>query len=72
VIDWGGAPHPCARLPDRGVVLERLDVEAPATTIAALAPLHDPRVTFTERERAALTARLRSPSGLVAIRGGST
>ena len=72
VIDWGGAPHPCGRLPDRGIVLERLDVEAPTTAIAALAPLHDPRVAFTERERAALTARLRSSSGLVAIRGGST
>jgi len=72
VIDWGGAPHPCARLPDRGVVLERLDVEAPATAMAALAPLRDPRVVFSERERAALTARLRSPSGLVTIRGGPT
>ena len=72
VIDWGRAAHPSARLPDRGVVLERLDVEAPTATVAALAPLRDPRVVFTERERAALTARLRSPSDLVTIRGGST
>jgi hypothetical protein len=70
VIDWGRAPHPCARLPDRGVVLERLDVEAPTATVAALAPLRDPQVVFTERERSAsLRARLRSPAGVVVIQG---
>jgi hypothetical protein len=72
VIDWGRTPHPCARLSDRGVVLERLDVEAPTATVAALAPLRDPRVVFTERERSALTATLRSPAGVVVIRGDST
>jgi hypothetical protein len=72
VIDWGGAPHPCARLPDRGVLLERLEVEAPTATISALELLRDPRVVFTKREQPALAARLRSPSGVVVIRGDST
>jgi hypothetical protein len=68
VIDWGAAPHPCARLPDRGVALERLDVEAPTATISALASLRDARVVFTKRDHPALAARLRSPSGVVVIR----
>ena len=67
VIDWGEAPHPCARLPDRGVVLEQLYVEGPTTTISALAILRDPRVVITQRERSALTTRLRSPSGAVVV-----
>ena len=67
MIDWGRAAHPSARLPDRGVVLERLDVEAPTATIAALAPLRDPRVVLTKRGRSALAARLRSPAGVAVI-----
>jgi hypothetical protein len=53
-------------------LLERLDVEAPAATISALAPLRDPRVVLTKREHPALAARLRAPSGVVLIRGDST
>lgn len=67
VIDWGDSPHPCARLRDRGVVLERLEVEAPAATIAALAALRHPRVVFTKREVSRLTARLRSPAWVAEI-----
>jgi hypothetical protein len=37
-------------------------------TIAALAPLRDPRVVFTKQEHPALAARLRAPSGVVVIR----
>ncbi|HET6412058.1 MAG TPA: VOC family protein [Anaeromyxobacter sp.] len=67
VIDWGEAPHPCARLPDRGVVLEQLNVEAPNATVSALALLRDPRVVITRRERSTLVARLRSPSGAAVV-----
>ena len=68
VIDWGGTPHPCTRLPDRGVVLERLDVEVPQAVLPALA-LRDPRVSLTHGERSSLSALVRSPSGVAVIPG---
>lgn len=64
IIDWEGAPHPCSRLPDRGVVLERLELAAPAPTIAALADLgRDRRVAFVEAAAPRWTARLRTAAG---------
>jgi hypothetical protein len=61
VIDWGEAPHPCTRLADRGVALERLEV--------ASVPLpeleRDPRVAFGAP---ALRAVIRSTAGVVTLR----
>ena len=62
LIDWAGAPHPCSRLPDRGVRLERFAVTAPAATVAALAELRsDARVALSEGEQPCLLAELVSP-----------
>lgn len=59
LIDWGDAPHPCARLPDRGVALARLTVAAPAPTVAALADLaRDARVALAAAPAARLAAAL--------------
>ncbi len=60
VIEWGATPHPCARLPDRGVILEELRVIAPGAVLACAAPTHqDPRITSATGARARLRARLR-------------
>ncbi len=69
VIDWGGAPHPCTRLSDRGVVLERLDVEASPALASALESLRDPRVFLTHGKRSSLRARVCTPSGVAVITG---
>jgi Glyoxalase-like domain len=59
VIDWGSAPHPCSRLVDRGVVLQRLEIAAPAAVLAALDDLRrDPRMAFEERPLHRRAARL--------------
>ncbi len=64
VIDWCGAPHPCSRLPDHGVRLERLEIAAPAHGVAALATLaRDARIHVTESPMAACRARLATRSG---------
>jgi hypothetical protein len=34
LIEWAGAPHPCARLPDAGVSLARLRLEGPRDILA--------------------------------------
>jgi glyoxalase-like protein len=61
VIEWGAAPHPCSRLPDRGVRLARLGVTAPAAAVAALAPLaSDARLSFTMSDVSRLAADLRA------------
>ncbi len=68
IIDWEDAPHPCSRLPDRGVTLERVELAAPAATITALADLgQDRRVAFVEAASPRLKARLRTPSGGVTL-----
>jgi hypothetical protein len=68
IIDWETAPHPCSRLPDRGVALERFELAAPAATIAALADLgRDGRVAFVEAASPQWAARLRTPSGRVTL-----
>ncbi|MFL5261397.1 MAG: VOC family protein [Anaeromyxobacteraceae bacterium] len=61
IIDWGAAPHPCSRLPDRGVRLAGLVVTAPAATVAALAPLaSEARLSFTVGDVSRLAADLRA------------
>ncbi len=68
LIDWGSAPHPCSRLPDRGAVLERLEIAAPAPTLAALAALRrGARIAFTESASARLTAHVRTPAGVAVL-----
>lgn len=64
VIDWGGAIHPCSRLADHGVRLERLEIVAPTSTLSALSELgRDARIALTPGAEAGLTARIATPSG---------
>lgn len=68
VIDWGDAPHPCTRLPDRGVRLERLELTGAPAVIAALVALRgDPRVALLAGLPPRCTALLASPRGAVVI-----
>jgi hypothetical protein len=50
LIEWQGSLHPARALPDAGVRLARLTVRHPqaAALRAALAALHDPRVTIAD------------------------
>jgi hypothetical protein len=68
LIDWGGAPHPCSRLPDRGLSLGALEAALSPAAAAALAGLlSDARVRIAPSERARLAARLGSPRGEMAL-----
>jgi Glyoxalase-like domain len=68
VIDWGAAPHPCSRLPDRGVRLERLDVTAAPAALEALSDLRrDARVALAAGLPARCVARLASPGGSAVV-----
>ncbi len=72
LIDWGDTPRPCSRLPDRGVRLERLEIAAAASTVAALADLErDPRVALAPGAPVRCAARLSSPSGTVTLGEGA-
>jgi hypothetical protein len=68
VIDWGGAPHPCSRLPDRDVRLERLEIAAPAQVVAALAMLvRDDRICLTENPTVTCSAHLATRHGAAVL-----
>jgi hypothetical protein len=59
IIDWGDAPHPCTRLPEREVRLERLVIVAPAATVAALGDLRgDARIALAAGATVRLEASL--------------
>ncbi|GEJ55548.1 VOC family protein [Anaeromyxobacter diazotrophicus] len=71
VIDWGATPHPCSRLPDRGVRLERLELAAEAPIASALAELtRDPRVALAAGAPARCIAHLAAPSGTATLGEG--
>jgi hypothetical protein len=68
LIDWGSTPHPCTRLPDRDAALERLEIAAPAASLAALSELRsDARIAFSERATPRLEARVRTPRGVAIL-----
>lgn len=65
LIDWQDSPHPCTRLPDRGVVLEALEIAHPEAArlrdLLSMASLSGPwRIVEGEP---GLVARFRTPSG---------
>ena len=39
LIDWGNAPHPCARLPESGVRLEWVRIQGPDFVVGAFPPV---------------------------------
>src|SRR5690606_5532782 len=59
LIDWGGTPHPCTRLPDGGVTLESVHVQGPDFVVAAF-----PRVP-------ALSAASTEPAAAERLGGGA-
>ncbi|MCP5266754.1 MAG: VOC family protein [Burkholderiaceae bacterium] len=65
LIDWGTATPPGRSLPDRGVSLVSLEVEADADTLACLTPLGatEPRIRTRVGDAPALRASLQAPSG---------
>lgn len=67
LIEWQGAAHPAARLPDRGCRLRRLTVIHPeaADLAAALAGrLEDERVVILPGLELSLRAEIHTPNGL--------
>ncbi|BDG07309.1 VOC family protein [Anaeromyxobacter paludicola] len=69
LIDWAGAPHPCGRLPERRVALQRLELSAPPGVIEALRLFPGDRVRATPGAPGALRAKLATPAG-EAVLGG--
>lgn len=63
-IDWGPSPHPCTRLPDRGVRLLRADVSVTPDALNWLGGrMNDPRFSLHAADRPRLQATLRGPDG---------
>jgi len=62
--------HPAARLPDAGVALESLSIQAPAAVLAMLPPLASPvAIERIESGASRLSARFRTPAGTVVLGG---
>jgi len=67
LIEWQGAAHPAARLPDQGVRLLALHLTHPdATALRAMLPLSDPRLTLAQGPPG-LSARFATPNGEVSL-----
>lgn len=70
MIEWQGAAHPAARLPDRGVRLTGLRLHSPDADElrAALAPLiADERIEIREAEAPRIESVLTTPQGEVVL-----
>lgn len=66
LIRWQGTAHPAARLPDRGVRLERLEIahpDADALAAALAGRTRDPRVVIVPGPEKALRATVTTPGG---------
>ena len=64
LIQWHGALHPAAALPDAGVRLTRLEIAHPeAAALTAALHLQDPRILVTQGPAKALRATFVTPHG---------
>ncbi|HWS74651.1 MAG TPA: VOC family protein, partial [Quisquiliibacterium sp.] len=72
LIQWDETPgsgHPARSLPEQGIALERLEVDAPAALAGLLRGLEavDPRIRIAEADAPALRARLAGPAGALLL-----
>ena len=67
LIQWRGAAHPAARLPDRGCRLERLEITHPEAADLERATRAADSVVFTAGPEPAMRATIATPRGIVTL-----